>query len=583
SDTVTSGFDPSSIYLGESTTYAVNISREIEARGFVQAPSIEVNGLQPPEVPGMTLRYLGPQQATRIINGRATASISHVFAARPNAIGTYTMPAFSISVDGESYEVPAATLTVVEGGDMPDTSESVAMEFQMLRDKIYLGEAMPVELRLFIDGEVDLAEVAKVPSKVGDAFSISAFSDPQQRTVTREGKRSYLFTWQAVVTPVKTGSHPLDFEVQLAYYPPQSASRTNQRDPFERIFGRNSLFSMRRSNPEVLTVRTDDQVVEVFSLPEADRPEAFTGAIGQFTLTDLSAAPQDPEQGEPVELSLTINGAGNFAYIDMPELEQTDGWRVYNAEEDFEATNRYDYQGQKRFTYFIAPSEVGLQRTPTIVFNYFDPVQETYIVPQLTSPEVDVQPAPPGSRPTLPDTGGLSDAVSRGPALEPPMTALGSWHTSVQPLFTQPLFLAAQLIPLVALIFFAIKRRQFNKLTEDPVYARRYHAERAMNAALNQAESAGGQGDLTGFAAAAERALQEAVGSQIEQASASLSLAEIERLLEARGFDANTRTKVRTFLQSGEALKFAGGMSPALEPKRDLPELRQLCQSLFKA
>ncbi|MEM9227312.1 MAG: BatD family protein, partial [Verrucomicrobiota bacterium] len=477
--------------------------------------------------------------------------------------------------------VPAVTLNVMEGGDLPETSGSVVMEFQMLREKIYIGEAMPVELRLFIDGELDLADVASVPIKVGDAFSISAFSDPQRREVVRDGKRTYLSVWHAVVTPVKTGSHPLDFEVQVAYYPPQSASNTSRRDPIERFFGRNSLFSMRRNNPEVMTVRTDDRVVEVFSLPEDGRPEAFTGAIGQFSLSNMSATPDDPEQGEPVELSLTIEGAGNFAYIDMPELAGTDGWRLYNAEEDFESVNRYDYQGQKRFTYFVAPAEVGKQRTPAIAFNYFDPVQEAYMVPELSAPEVDVQPAPPGSRPILLDAEAISDAANRGPVLEPPMAELGSWHGGVRPLFTEPLFITAQLVPLVAVVFFAIRRRHVNKLNNNPAYARRYHAEHAMNAALRQAEVASNQSDLAGFAAAAERALQEAAGSEVEQASSSLSEAEIECLLKTRGVDESTRAQVRTFLQAGEALKFAGGMSLALEPKRDLPALRQLCRTLF--
>jgi hypothetical protein len=117
--------------------------------------------------------------------------------------------------------------------------------------------------------------------------------------------------------------------------------------------------------------------LQVVSLPKEGRPESFSGAIGQFTLRS-SANPKKASSGEPVNLTLTVEGRGNFDAITAPALTGTEGWRTYAPKENFRAADGIGYGGSKTFEVSMVARE-DRTSTPGAEFSFFDPLKKTYV------------------------------------------------------------------------------------------------------------------------------------------------------------------------------------------------------------
>ncbi|MDX1994827.1 MAG: BatD family protein [bacterium] len=117
--------------------------------------------------------------------------------------------------------------------------------------------------------------------------------------------------------------------------------------------------------------------VDVRPLPP-DAPEAFSGAVGQFSI-ETSVDRQVVTQGQPVRYRLQITSAGNLDQLVQPPPPVPSGWRVYASP----ATTRASDVGglrllEKRYEWLLVPDVTGTQTLPPLSFAYFDPQSETY-------------------------------------------------------------------------------------------------------------------------------------------------------------------------------------------------------------
>lgn len=135
--------------------------------------------------------------------------------------------------------------------------------------------------------------------------------------------------------------------------------------------------------------------VTVQPLPEP-QPEGFNGAVGQFDLQanlDLDFV----TLGQPVTLTLIINGAGNLQQLRAPILPELVGWRAYPNPPVHRSSNVGGLRlGEKTFEWLLIPDITGTQIIPPIVFSFFDPIAENYQTISSSSFEVEVFPSADG-------------------------------------------------------------------------------------------------------------------------------------------------------------------------------------------
>ena len=117
----------------------------------------------PPDVTvdGLDIRFLGKSQSAvmRFENGSFTSERSTIlnYQVVPGRNGSFNIPPITVEADGRSYHTEPIALTVQPSSatdDSVDTSKLSLAELVVPKKTVYLGEAIPLELRFYVDARV---------------------------------------------------------------------------------------------------------------------------------------------------------------------------------------------------------------------------------------------------------------------------------------------------------------------------------------------------------------------------------------------------------------------------------------------
>jgi len=384
-------------------------------------------------VPGLDIRFNGVSSQSRqsfVFGGQGTQrDAATVYEFRytviPNQPGRFTIPGFAVSAGGRQVRTQPAQLTVTgPGGSMPPAQpppvrqvipppfspgqpqQMPPQQQQRVRPPTqapqqpaqgrtppltpdgepapyfgeiiigsktaYAGEVVPVELRFHYRADIAFDNL-QPPSFGGDGFTAAPLTEPEQ-TEQIVGDIPYnVVTFRTAITPVKPGEIEIPSAAMEGRMVMQGAMPG--MDPFFDQFFRN--FPMPGiGRAENIQARTEPRTLQVQALPLEGRPANFTGAIGQFSL-EASASPDQAASGEPVTLTLAVEGRGNFDAVSAPALTGEDGWRVYTPKDTFTAADAIGYGGTKTFEISMVARR-DQTATPGAEFSYFDPQKKKY-------------------------------------------------------------------------------------------------------------------------------------------------------------------------------------------------------------
>lgn len=361
-------------------------------------------------VDGLDIKLTGRSKRVEIVNMQSASSLIFSYTVVPNRPGNFTIPGFAVQANGRQIRTQSVELQVGGSGGgapqvmppppprpqqqlppgvapprVPSTSNRQVPRTQngdpapyfgemvMGAKSAFVGEVLPVELRYYFRADLQFDNLQR-PNFGGDGFTAAPLSEPEQTEQFIEDIPYNIVTFRSAITPVKTGEieiPPAEMEGRM-----MSSGAPQGLDPFFDQFFQN--FQMPGfGRAENIRAGTTARKLQVVSLPKEGRPESFAGAIGQFTLR-ASANPKKAASGEPVTLTLTLEGRGNFDAITAPELTETDGWRTYAPKENFRAADGIGYGGSKTFEISMVARE-DRSMTPGAEFSYFDPLKKTYV------------------------------------------------------------------------------------------------------------------------------------------------------------------------------------------------------------
>ncbi|MGB8166760.1 MAG: BatD family protein [Chthoniobacteraceae bacterium] len=437
--------------VGEPVQLQIKING---ARSGSQAPTVSVDGLR--------IDYLGPSQNSivRIENGSivSESSVTYLYQVEATRAGNFTVPALRIPVDGRILQTQPVGLTVEQGGEPHRADADPARGFLdvvLPKKTAYLGEMVPVEIRLAVDARIHWQPEA-MPEISGEGFTKQKLPEPRQERGNKNGRETVDYVFRTAITPGKAGKITLGpVEVPYIAQVPR-AQRNRPRSFFDDVFG-DPFFAVNQR----YKARADAVELEVKPLPAAGRPEGFSGAVGQFTF-NASGSPNRVKLGDPVTMKLAVRGRGNFDRIEAPALRDATGWRSYPAAADFKSDDDLSTTGTKTFSMAVIP-EAKKTAMPVFEFSYFDPSTEKYVVlssePEALNVEGTVPPPPVAVDPV--------EEKSDPPATPSPAPAsdivgirydAGGGLQSFQPLYERRGFLLAQALPLTGLLAFLVVR-----------------------------------------------------------------------------------------------------------------------------
>ena len=118
--------------------------------------------------------------------------------------------------------------------------------------------------------------------------------------------------------------------------------------------------------------------ITVKSLPPANKPETFNGAVGNFSIESSLQKPlfSTDESGK---LIVTITGSGNLQLLTAPDILWPKGIEIFEPKvSDNLIKATVPVSGSKRFEYTFSVNDSGHYVLPSIRFSYFDPVTAIY-------------------------------------------------------------------------------------------------------------------------------------------------------------------------------------------------------------
>jgi hypothetical protein len=404
------------IRTGVAQQVQAELSQDHVAVGQPVRLNISVTGARGAQVPqqlnvdGIDARFIGKsEQMQWQLNGggvNSTSTSTYSYLIVPLRQGEFTIPSIPVAVGGKTVKTSPVTLRVSGGQGVPvlpaipvpqsqtrrqsvspappaqavprsqgSQSDEKKIAFGDLiipKKTVYVGEVVPVELRFYFDANYPV-RLPDRPSFSGDGFTVMRFSKPIEKQQEVDGRTYNVVIFQTAISAAKAGTleispASLDSQIQLP-------GRSGMDDFFGGFFGN----MMSSGDIRQTTVPTQSAKLDVKPLPKENRPDDFSGAIGQFSL-QASATPKQAAAGDPISLSVTVSGRGNFDAMGSPVLLEADGWRSYPPGEKFEASpsDPIGFNGEKRFEYMLVARE-DRSKTPVARLSFFDPSLEKYV------------------------------------------------------------------------------------------------------------------------------------------------------------------------------------------------------------
>ena len=499
-----------------------------------------------PQVENLIIQPHGQSQQMQIINGQTSASVIYTYVVGSNTPGEYQIPAIEVTIDGQKSSTQPLKLKVLASAvaqppagtpatppaAQPDTSENrfgfLTVELAGAgRKHAYVGEIAPVIIRAWLPEE-SRANLRSGIQPEGNGFTLHNVSQqPQQTREIRDGKRYLVVTWYGGISATKAGKFPASLSVDATVAIRDTSAPQPQRrrmgGPFDDPFFDSVFQDMNAPMIQKdVTLKSEDQEIEVRPLPTEGRPAGFTGAVGEFKFEGVKI-PKTWKTGEPQQILAKLGGSGNFALMKAPDLAPPEAWKSYPGKDEFNAGDVASFAGSKTFQFSAVPSKGGEQDL-SLAFSYFDPAAGAYKT--ITSPTEKIQ----VSGKDIVAIEPVATPAAKEP--EKKVASLVGQHlemspvASLVPLVSRPDFIIMLVVSAVfglLGIFIALLR----KSREDPKRLAIVALEKATREALEVAGKCAAAKDVTGWFASARLAIQQQLGALWNQPAQAITLAEI--------------------------------------------------------
>jgi predicted house-cleaning noncanonical NTP pyrophosphatase (MazG superfamily) len=486
------------------------------------------------------------------INGKASYSQTYIYIIEPKKEGQFIIDAATIEYNNEIVKSNAVKISVSKSIEIPkdpNNPEYVAQQNIHLVAEVsnlnpYVGEGIYVVYKLFVSQNISVNDW-----RVSDSPQYNGFWN-QDIEVTdinvQNGKYNgedyrFLVLKRAVLIPQRSGEliiepMKMDFSVGIP---------TGRGDFFGNMITRNISYS----------TASDVRKVRVKALPEAGKPEGFSGAVGEFQFT-VSADKNVLKANDAAQIKVEVKGSGNLKLFEIPKIVTPAELEAYTPEHKEEVTTSLSgLRGSVSDAYTVVPQFKGKYKIPEVSFSYFNPKEEKYYTILAEAVFVEVTEGK-----DLPfvnnDSAGTfkRNVVSNGNNFR--FIAL---ETKLKPIIKNDFLHSTEFYLLLLLPFLAIpigiiigKKRA--KRAGDIFGNKIRNANRLARKYLSEAKKQLGKKEA--FYIALEKALHNFLKAKLQIETSEISKEKIAELLQNKGVDANTIKEFITVLNDCDFARY---------------------------
>lgn len=378
---------PDEIGLNETFTIKVTLSDE-KIKSYDQFP----------EITGFQKQGISQSSSMNLINGQMSSSNSIIQYYKPSKKGTFSVPSFDITINGQAFASGGKRVQVVDavssgglGGagvdpfadffgrsaeqpEFVELDDDAFFSLSVDKDEVYQGEGFNISLAFFMS-EVNQAPFQFYePGKQLDAilkqvkptnvweenFNITNI-DPDK--VTINGKRWTRFKiYEATFFPFSEG------EIEIPRIPWEMIKYKVAKNPT--FFGANR-------QEDFKTFYSSPKTIKVIPLPPHPLRNEVT--VGQFQLRE-NITNVEIETGQGFDYNFGISGVGNINAISAPRRIPTANMNTFDPNVRQQINRGYSrVSGIKDFNYYVTFTEAGdYELRKNFEWIYFDPERAVY-------------------------------------------------------------------------------------------------------------------------------------------------------------------------------------------------------------
>jgi hypothetical protein len=593
SPSVTAVLSNSQATLGETVELQIKVTGPGDAR-----PPEEIS------IDGLEIHSTGTSRQFEIHNFSTSSSVTYNYTILPLRAGRFTIPPQTVLAGGKVLRTPELSLNVADAPNQQTTTrpsrsaqgaqsqsasarDLVFAELIVPKKTAYVGEIVPVQIRMGFDARVH-PRLTEPPDITGQGFTAQKLQQSSQNLETINGRPFEVVTFKTAIAAARAGKFeigPVKAKAQVVVPRRRNAPRSRSPfdlfdldDPFSDPFFSNPFagFGERRD----IQITSDPVPLEVKPLP-GNAPPSFSGAIGSFTMA-TDAKPKSVQVGDPITVTTTISGRGNFDRVNAPLLEDDRGWHKYPPSSKFKQDDEVGISGTKTFEMVVSPNE-NKQTLPVLAFSYFDPAKEQYVTLHSEATPITVQggaTAPAvaqqgASSPATAARGGAAGVNSTKPQdILYQLTEPSRRVASFEPLYTRRTFWVAQSLPLAALLVFAgwkIRRARLEDREARRIGALQHEAAELMHK-LRRDDASPRE-----YYAEASRVVRLKAALASRTRSVDPNAVDAETAAETFKLDTDSRDRLRRLFEQNDEWQYSGThngpgkISP--ENRRDVLEL----------
>lgn len=521
----------------------------------------------------------GPNTSTSMqwVNGNVTQSVTYSYILRAKKEGTFKIGRASVNISGANLESNELTIEITKAvaqqpqaqrqrspfgfdpfedpfGDMEEEpqvaqadlqkqlKDEVFVKLSVNKNSVYKGEMLTATYKLYFRQNLSGFNISKAPAFDG-FWSQEIELDPKRKPAveTVNGKQyNVVEILKYNLYPQRAGSLQVSpAEVSTVA---RVSVRRQSRSVFDDFFGGGSVAQV------PLELSTNGATVNVKELPEAGKPDNFSGAVGKYEFS-ASLSNKEAKTDEPVTYSIKISGTGNLKFADAPVLQLPESFEVYDPKVKENISNSAaGMTGSKQYDYLLIPRQPGDYKLEAYSFSYFDPASGKYS--SIKSGEFNIKVTGEPSTSTNDSfvvSVNKSDVATLGSDIRYIKTAAPDFNASGI-FFGSTLFTAAYVSPFLIFIgLIAIKKRN-DTLSKDIVGSKRRKALGLAKKRLSAAEAHLKNTDKNKFYDEVSRALWGYLSNKLNIDTAELTKDNVEEKLLSKQVKAESISALKNLL-----------------------------------
>ncbi|WP_297515102.1 BatD family protein [Flavobacterium sp.] len=545
--------DVSKATVAVNERFRVEFTMNVDGDNF-EAPDFEESGFSV---------FSGPSQNIREIwmNGKGIFHKTYTYFLIAEKKGTFTIKPAAIEFNNRIYRSNTVKVTVTPAVDPANDPNSAPVArnspmylvTEVSNSNPYVNEPITVVQKLYFNYNTDINDARDIQKpRFNDFWSQEIETDnfePEQTVY--KGKRCLsVVLKKAVLYPQKSGSLEIDPYIL----------EVDCRVPT----GRMSIFGEIITMDDSRRLTSSGKTITVKALPETNKPEKFSGAVGDFSFTVVPSK-TTLKFGESLDMTLKVSGQGNLKLFQIPRLELPENWEVYDPEHVENVTTPLSgMTGSIADRYTVVPQAKGAYVLKDLRFSYFDLRSKQYRT--ISSPPITITVT---DGPGLPAGGYASNARQKTEreafVTSPKEGALSP--VDRQDFLGSPLFYSLLLMPFLAIPLFVFVRRRKAAADADTlgksIRMKKALVKRYLSEAGTYLQSKGP------FYDALERALHNFLKAKLLLETTEMQKETIRELLVQRKADSTTVAEFIQLLESCEMARFAPSSATAIQNDYD--------------